>query len=413
MGPNRREWDFCSLHMQCIVVGVTGGIAAYKAVDLARQFILRGFDVKVVMTEHATHLVGPATFRAITGNPVSVSMFAEGGAPIQHISLARDADLVVVAPATANIIAKMANGLADDLLSTTLLATRAPVLVAPAMNLEMYRHTATRANLELLRGRGVHIVGPESGSLACGEEGEGRMMEPARIVDASLEILGQTLRMTGRKVLVTAGGTREPVDPVRYIGNRSSGKMGYALAEAARRMGAQVTLVSGPVSIDPPRGVELIRVETAGDMWREVLGKQKDCDVVVMAAAVADFTPASSRDEKIKKKGREGLTLELEPTKDILGDLGKNKRPGQVLVGFAAETEGLLENAGRKLREKGADLMVANDVSIPGSGFDSENNKAALVFPDGRVIELDMMPKTELAVRIWDIVAALLEVDAE
>jgi len=395
--------------MQCIVVGVTGGIAAYKAVDLSRQFILHGFDVKVVMTEHATHLVGPATFRAITGNPVSVSIFAEGGAPMQHISLARDADLVVVAPATANIVAKMANGLADDLLSTTLLATRAPILVAPAMNLEMYGHAATRENLEILRSRGVHIVGPESGSLACGEEGEGRMTEPARIVDAALEILGHTANMTGRKVLVTAGGTREPIDPVRYIGNRSSGKMGYALAMSAKRMGARVTLISGPVSIEPPRGVEVIDVETAGDMWREVVEKQKECDVVVMAAAVADFTPASLSEEKIKKEGREGLRLELVPTLDILGELGKNKKSGQIIIGFAAETEGLLENAGRKLREKGADLMVANDVSIPGSGFDSDNNQVVLVFPDGRVVELDIMPKIELAARIWEIVIALLE----
>jgi len=365
------------------------------------------------MTEHATKLIGPATFRAITGNPVSVSMFAEGGAPMQHITLAREADLVVVAPATANIIAKMANGLADDLLSTTLLATRAPILVAPAMNLEMYRHTATRANLEHLRGRGVRIVGPESGSLACGEEGEGRMTEPARIVDTALDMLGQAARLTGRKVLVTAGGTREPIDPVRYIGNRSSGKMGFALAAAARRMGARVTLISGPVSLEPPRGVQVVEVETAGEMWREVAKEQKDCDVVVMAAAVADFAPISLSEEKIKKEGCDGLTLELIPTLDILGELGKSKKQGQIIIGFAAETGGLLENAGKKLRDKGADLMVANDVSIPGSGFDSDNNKATLVFPDGRVVELDMMPKTELASRIWEIVAALLEADDE
>ncbi|MBN2027792.1 MAG: bifunctional phosphopantothenoylcysteine decarboxylase/phosphopantothenate--cysteine ligase CoaBC [Actinobacteria bacterium] len=395
--------------MQCIVIGVSGGIAAYKAVELSRQFILHGFDVKVIMTEHATHLVGPATFRAITGNNVSVSMFAEGSAPMQHISLARDADLVVVAPATANIIAKMAHGLADDLLSTTLLATRAPILIAPAMNLDMYRHTATRANLEILRGRGVNVVGPESGSLACGEEGEGRMTEPARILDAALEILGHDTRLSGRKVLVTAGGTREPIDPVRYIGNRSSGKMGYALAVAARHAGARVTLISGPVSVEPPGGIELIEVETAADMRREVMEKSKDCDVVVMAAAVADFTPVSLSEEKIKKEGREGLTLELVPTSDILGELGKDRRRGQIVVGFAAETEGLLENAAKKLREKGADLMVANDVSIPGSGFDSDNNKAALVFADGRVLELDMMPKGELAAKVWDMVVALLE----
>ena len=281
--------------MNIIILGVTGGIAAYKAVDVARQFILLGFEVKVIMTEHATRLVGPATFRAITGNPVAIDNFADTGAPIQHISLAREADLVVVAPATANVLAKMAHGLADDLLSTTLLATRSPLLVAPAMNLEMWRHPATRSNLEKLRERGVFVVGPESGSLACGEEGEGRMSEPARVVDTALEILGMGGSLAGRRVLVTAGGTREPIDPVRYIGNRSSGRMGYALAATAKRMGADVDLVSGPTSLEDPGGVETIRVETAAEMWEEVKAIAPACDVVVMAAAVADFTREGER----------------------------------------------------------------------------------------------------------------------
>ena len=394
--------------MNRIVIGVTGGIAAYKAVDLARQFTASGFDVKVIMTEHATRMVGPATFRAITGNAVARSMFAEGGAPMQHITLAREADLVVVAPATANIVAKMAHGLADDLLSTTLLATRAPILVAPAMNLEMYRHPATRANLEELRRRGVHVVGPESGFLACGEEGEGRMSEPSRIMEAALEILGTTGRLVGIRVLVTAGGTREPIDPVRYIGNRSSGKMGNALAVTAKRMGAHVTLVSAPTDLDEPQGVEVVAVETAEEMWKEVMARAPHCSVVVMAAAVADFTPLEKSGEKIKKEGREGLALELLPTRDILAALGKDKKKGQVLVGFAAETGGLVERARNKLREKGADLLVANDVTAPGSGFDAENNQAVLLFADGRLLELDLMPKLELAVRIWDEVIALL-----
>lgn len=395
--------------MNTIVLGVTGGIAAYKAVDVARQFILLGFNVKVLMTEHATRLVGPATFRAITGNTVAVELFADTGDPIQHITLAREADLVVVAPATANVLAKMAHGMADDLLSTTLLATRSPLLVAPAMNLDMWRHPATRANMDRLRERGVHIVGPESGALACGEEGEGRMSEPARIVEAAMEILGMTGSLAGRRVLVTAGGTREPIDPVRYIGNRSSGKMGYALAAAAKRMGAAVTLISGPTGLEVPRGVEAIRVEKAAEMRREVTALAPRSDVVVMAAAVADFTPAEMKADKIKKGGRGGLTLELEPTPDILEYLGRERVPGQVLVGFAAETGELLERAGRKLRDKGVDLIVANDVSARGSGFDSDFNKAALLFADGRVLELDLMPKDELAVRIWQAVIEFLQ----
>ncbi len=395
--------------MNCIVVGVTGGIAAYKAVELARQFVLHACDVKVIMTENAARFVGPATFRAITGNPVSTSMFAEASAAMQHITLAREADLVVVAPATANVIAKMANGLADDLLSTTLLATRAPVMVAPAMNLEMYRHAATRANLDLLKSRGVYMVGPESGSLACGEEGEGRMAEPGLILEKALEILGCRARLGGRRVLVTAGSTREPIDPVRYITNRSSGKMGYALAATAAHMGAQVTLVSGPTSLEPPRGLEVIAVETAEEIWREVMAREEECDVVVMAAAVADFTPPTRKAEKIKKDKRNGLTLELVPTRDILRELGEKKREGQVLVGFAAETGKLVERAREKLRAKGADIIVANDVTTCGSGFASDNNKAVLVYGDGKVVELDLMPKLELAVYIWDAVVALME----
>jgi len=395
--------------MYTIVIGVTGGIAAYKAVEVARRFSLLDFEVKVVMTEHATRLVGAATFRAVSGNRVATALFAEDEAPIQHIALAREADLLVVAPATANIIAKMAHGLADDLLSTTLLATRAPVLIAPAMNRQMWAHAAMRSNLEVLRRRGVEIVGPESGSLACGEEGEGRMADPDDIVASALNILGVSGSLAGRRVLVTAGGTREPIDPVRFVGNRSSGKMGYALATAARRMGAEVVLVSGPVNIEVPRGVDLVEVETAEEMGREVLARAPSCSVVVMAAAVADFTPAEVRGKKIKKGDRGALRVELERTRDILKELGASKGAGQVLVGFAAETEELTQSARAKLEDKGVDLMVANDVSVPGSGFDSDYNQAVLLFRDGRSTHLDLMPKTELATRIWDEILGLLQ----
>ncbi|MGQ9475808.1 MAG: bifunctional phosphopantothenoylcysteine decarboxylase/phosphopantothenate--cysteine ligase CoaBC [Actinomycetota bacterium] len=395
--------------MACIVFGVTGGIAAYKAVEVVRRLAERGIDVRVVMTEHATRLVGPDTFRAVSGNPVATRLFNAPGPPMEHISLARAADLVVVAPATANILAKMAHGLADDLLSTTLLATRAPVLVAPAMNREMYRHPATQENLRTLRERGVHVVGPESGSLACGEEGEGRMAEPARIVEAALRIIGSEGNLDGHRVLVTAGGTREPLDPVRFISNRSSGKMGYALAETAREMGAEVILVSGPTHLQAPRGVEMVMVETAEEMCREVLSRSDRCSVVVMAAAVADFTPARKSGEKIKREGRVGLTVELVPTPDILAELCRKRRTGQVLVGFAAETGDILEKARKKLVDKGVDLLVANDVSSPESGFDSDLNRAVILFRDGREVELDLMPKRELAQRIWSAVVGLLQ----
>lgn len=395
--------------MACIVVGVTGGIAAYKAIEVVRQLNLLGFNVKVVMTKHATQLVGPATFRAISGNPVALSLFEEGSGPMQHISLSHEADLVLVVPATANILAKMAHGLADDLLSTALLATRAPILVAPAMNDHMWRHPATQENIRTLRERGIQVIGPACGYLACGGTGEGRMVETLEIVDAALAILGLERRLEGVNVLVTAGGTREPLDPVRFLGNRSSGKMGYALAEAAKSMGADVTLVSGPTALETPRGVQLVMVETAQEMEREVSTLAPACSVVVMAAAVADFSPALASGEKIKKLGKDILTIELKRTPDILRGLGENKRPGQILVGFAAETEGLREHARKKLEEKNLDLIVANDVSSRGSGFESDYNQAVLLFRDGREVKLSLMPKRDLASLVWLEVSKLLE----
>ncbi len=396
--------------MNNILLGVTGGIAAYKAVDLARRLTLLGFRVKVVMSENATRLVGPATFRAVTSNPVALSLFADGGAPMEHIDLAREADVVVVAPATANIIAKMAHGLADDLLSTTLLATRAPVVLAPAMNREMWSHPATVSNLETLRERGVRVVGPESGSLACGEEGPGRMSEPETIVEEVLAALGTNSLLAGVPVLVTAGGTREAIDPVRFIGNRSSGKMGYAMAAVAARMGARVQLVSGPSALECPGGVERVTVETAEEMREEVVERAPACRAVVMAAAVADFMPVKAHGEKIKRGSAEKLVLELVRTPDILAELSGIKPQGQVLVGFAAETGELLQRARAKMREKKVDMLVANDVTHPGSGFDSDYNRAVLLFADGREVELDLMPKAELAAVIWREVSALLDI---
>lgn len=399
--------------MACVVLGVTGGIAAYKSVEVARGLVKRGIEVKTVMTEHARSLVGPATFRAVTGNPVATALFEEAGAPIRHISLAREADLFIVAPATANTIAKMAHGLADDLLSTTLLAARSPIIVAPAMNVDMYRHPATQENLRLLRERGVMVVGPAEGPLACGEEGEGRMAEPEDIVRAALEVLGRAEVLRGRKVLVTAGGTREPLDPVRFITNRSTGKMGYALAETAKEMGAEVVLISAPTHLEPPPGVEVVNVTTAEDMYGEVMARAPLADAVVMAAAVADFTPAKFSGQKIKKEGKDTLTLELRRTRDILEELGKRKGRGQVLVGFAAETSGLREKGRDKLRSKNLDMLVANDVSSRHTGFASDYNRALLLFENGEEKETDVMPKRDLAALIWKEVSRLLEQAAE
>ena len=395
--------------MGCIVLGVTGGIAAYKAVDVARQLTVQGFSVKVIMTESATHLVGADTFRAITANPVALRLFEEGRGSIQHISLAREADLVIIAPATANILAKMAHGIADDLLSTTLLAVRSPVMVVPAMNTYMYEHPATQANLRKLEERGVHILGPAGGSLACGEEGRGRMVEPSEIVEAALEILGLSSALAGKKVLITAAGTREYIDPVRYISNRSSGKMGYALAEVAHLMGADVILVSGPTYLEAPQVRELVRVTTAAEMRDAVMDRVSGCAAVVMAAAVADFAPREMSEQKVKKGGKDGMTLDLEPTVDILKELVKSTGKDRITVGFAAETGDLRIKARAKLDEKKVDLLVANDVSREDSGFDSDYNRAILLFKDGKETELDLMPKRELARHIWDAVLALMD----
>lgn len=394
-----------------IVLGVSGGIAAYKAIEICRRLVDAGAHVMPVLTGGATRFVGPLTFSALASEPARTSLF-EGPEPIPHTRLGQTCDLVIVAPATARVIGHYAAGISNDLLTATLLATRAPVLLAPAMHTEMWEHAAVQDNLSVLRRRGVHIVDPESGRLAGGDIGAGRLADPARIVEAAARILaGPPRDLSGRRVLVTAGGTREPIDPVRFIGNRSSGKMGYAVAEAAARRGALVVLVttaSGPA----PAGVaEVVRVETAAEMADAVLDRFADLDVVVMAAAVADFRPKASAPEKIKKSSGPPEII-LEPTVDILAELG-GKKTTQYLVGFAAETERLVEHAAAKMAAKRVDLMVANDVTAPGSGFEVDTNQAVLIGPDGTADQLVQMPKIELADAIWDRVAPKLQAQEE
>ncbi|MEW6425998.1 MAG: bifunctional phosphopantothenoylcysteine decarboxylase/phosphopantothenate--cysteine ligase CoaBC [Bacillota bacterium] len=393
-----------------ITLGVTGSIAAYKAAELASLLAKAGADVHVVMTAGAQKFVAPATFAALTGNPVHTDMFAgaagAGGSPFPHIELAK-AHLLVVAPATANILAKAARGVADDLLSTAILAARGPVLFCPAMNVHMYRNPATRANIAVLREYGYCVLEPGAGRLACGEEGEGRLPEPAEIVAEIARLLGGPAKdLQGLSVLVTAGGTREPLDPVRFISNRSSGKMGYALARAAAARGADVTLVSAPTALPVPAGVRVVPAETAQQMFAAVLEHFPQADLVLKAAAVADYRPARPAEQKIKKEG-ETLVLELTRNPDILLELGRCKKPGQVLVGFAAETENLLANARRKLAEKNVDLLVANDVTRPGAGFGADTNIVKLIYRDGKVVDLPLLEKTVLADRILDAALAL------
>ncbi|MDR3564858.1 MAG: bifunctional phosphopantothenoylcysteine decarboxylase/phosphopantothenate--cysteine ligase CoaBC [Negativicutes bacterium] len=394
-----------------IVLGVTGGIAAYKAVEVVSRLKRAGAAVHVIMTRAATHFVTPLTFREMSGNPVIVEMWDEPKQwNVEHIALATLADLFLIAPATANIIGKIAGGIADDALSTTVMATKAPVVLAPAMNSNMYLNPVVQQNIAKLAGLGYHIIPPAEGMLACGIEGPGRLPEPSAIVDIVSALLAVALDMTGRKILVTAGGTREPLDPVRFLGNRSSGKMGYALARAAAARGAQVVLVSGPTGLPQPAGVSLRKVETAAEMRQAVLAEFGDCDIVIKAAAVADYRPMEICEHKIKKQN-ETLTLVLERTPDILAELGRLKSR-QLLVGFAAETRELLAAAKEKLTRKNLDLIVANDVTQPGAGFNADTNIVKLLYRDGRVEELPQMTKEVLAGIILDkIMGAMIKND--
>jgi len=393
-----------------VTVGVSGGIAAYKAAELVRELQRRAIDVHVVMTESASRFVQPLTFSALTGHKVITSLWDDSsaesasGSSIEHIDAAQSTDALVVAPATANILARFAHGIGDDFLTTLYLATTAPVLVAPAMNVNMWNHPATQANLDLLRLRGVRIVEPGIGDLACGMVGAGRMAEPLAIAEQVLAVLNRRHDLTGQIVLVTAGGTREALDPVRFIGNRSSGKMGYALAEAAQNRGAKVVLISGPSSLRPPAHCELVRVTSAEEMKRAVLDRMPEASIVIKAAAVADYRPAQVSGQKLKRTGP--LTLELEPTEDILAEVVRRRRPGQLLIGFAAETENQLDNARAKLERKGADAIVLNDVSGERTGIDADLNAATFLTPT-TAIELPEMTKRNLADRILDEILAL------
>ncbi|HKW74552.1 MAG TPA: bifunctional phosphopantothenoylcysteine decarboxylase/phosphopantothenate--cysteine ligase CoaBC [Terriglobales bacterium] len=394
-----------------VALGVSGGIAAYKAAELVRLLQDKGLRVQVVMTRAAQEFVRPLTFAALSGEKVITELFgppsetqsANIESAIEHIAVAQGIDALVVAPATADVIAKLAHGEANDFLTTLFLATTAPKVVAPAMNVNMWDNTATQANIEVLRARGVQVVSPDSGYLACGMVGAGRLAANDKIVEAVLAVLGAIPDLIGETVLVTAGGTREPIDPVRYVGNRSSGKMGYALAEAALRRGAKVILISGPTNLKPPSGAEFISVQTAREMHVAVLNQFGRATVIIKAAAVADFTVRNSSKQKIKREG--AITLELEPTPDILATVAAQKG-SRIVVGFAAETQDVLENARKKMLAKGVDAMVVNDVSQPGIGFDSERNHVSILTP-ADVEHVPEMTKWEVAHRVLDTVVKL------
>ncbi|HTW24843.1 MAG TPA: bifunctional phosphopantothenoylcysteine decarboxylase/phosphopantothenate--cysteine ligase CoaBC [Candidatus Baltobacteraceae bacterium] len=390
-----------------IALGVTGGVAAYKAAELVRRLQQEHLDVQVVMTRAAQEFITPLTFAALTGQKVITDMFAAGDAApanvesaIEHIAVAQRIDLLLVAPATADILAQFAHGIAGDFLGTLYLATKAPVVVAPAMNVNMWDHPATQENLATLRARGVHVVDPGEGYLACGMTGAGRLASTEAIVEKVRAVLGLRRDLEGRTVLVTAGPTREDIDPVRFLTNRSSGKMGYALAEAAIRRGARVILVSGPTDLTVPAGADWVPVRSSDEMHRAVRERAAEADIVIMAAAVADYRPAAPHTQKLKR-GEGSLTLQLEPTPDILAELGREKG-SRILVGFAAETTDLAANARAKLARKGADIIVANDVTQEGAGFDADTNIVTLFLRDAREIPLPKLPKFDVANRILD-----------
>jgi phosphopantothenoylcysteine decarboxylase / phosphopantothenate---cysteine ligase len=386
-----------------VVLGVAGGIAAYKAIEVCRRLVDAGAHVTPVLTTAATKFVGPLTFSALASEPAQLNLF-DGPDPIPHTRLGQQADVIVVAPATARVIAAYVAGLSDDLLTATLLATRAPVVVCPAMHTEMWEHPAVQDNLAVLRRRGVHIVEPEAGRLAGGDVGMGRLADPDTIV-AAIEHALTAPDLAGLRVLVTAGGTREPIDPVRFIGNRSSGKQGHAVADDAVQRGAKVTLVT-TTDRAVGAGVEVVRVDTAAEMADAVLSRADEVDVVVMAAAVADFRPVASQTDKIKKA--DGVPdVALEPTTDILAELGRRKRPGQIVVGFAAETSDVRANAQHKLTAKNVDLVVANDVGAPGVGFEHDTNRVLIIGIDGSALDVPLSDKRDIARAILDAVARL------
>ncbi|PLT46337.1 bifunctional phosphopantothenoylcysteine decarboxylase/phosphopantothenate--cysteine ligase CoaBC [Paenibacillus sp. FSL W8-1187] len=395
------------LRGKTILLGVTGGIAAYKAAALCSKLVQKGAEVHVIMTESAVRFIAPLTLQTLSRHPVHLDTFDEKDpAVVTHIDLADRADLILIAPATANSLAKLAAGLADDMLSTTLLAATAPIIAAPAMNVHMYEHPATVANMETLGRRGVRFLDPGTGQLACGYVAKGRLAEPEEIVLAVEKFFASRKLLAGKRLLVTAGGTVERFDPVRYLTNDSSGKMGFAIAEAARDMGAEVTVVAARTDVPAPGGVELVRVESAEQMLEAVLSRYAEADIVVKAAAVADYRPVERHASKLKKSAGT-LTLELEKTTDILAELGRRKS-GQFLVGFAAETERLAEHAMDKLRRKNCDLIVANDVTMEGAGFGGDTNAVQVFDRDGAALSLPVLSKRETAERLLGLVASRL-----
>ena len=386
---------------KAVIIGVTGSIAAYKAADLASRLVKLHAEVHVIMTHNATNFIHPITFETLTSQKCLTDTFDRNFQyEVEHVELAKKADLAIVAPASANILAKMAHGIADDMLSTTLLACTCPVLVSPAMNTRMYEHPATQENLRILSSRGVKIIEPASGRLACGDEGKGKLPDPADLVQQILLEIACEKDLAGKKILVTAGPTCEALDPVRYITNHSSGKMGYAIAEAAALRGAEVTLVSGPVSLDPPAGVKLVRFTSARDLFNAVTAVSDEQDIIIKAAAVADYRPLSVSDEKIHKADGD-LSISLERTEDTLQYLGDHKKEGQLLCGFAMETSDLEERARLKLKKKNLDMICANNVKVEGAGFGTDTNVVTMITADG-MEQLPLLSKHEVAMRILD-----------
>jgi len=392
---------------KCIVLGVTGGIAAYKACELLRLLQKRGMDVYVVMTKHATQFVAPLTFETLSGHPVAVDTFERPATwEVEHIALAKRADLFLIAPATANIIGKMACGIADDMLSTTVMATKAPVMIAPAMNTGMWENPATQQNIATLEKRGVLVVTPATGHLACGDSGAGKLEDVCVIAERAIAVLEKKKDLEGVRVMVTAGPTREALDPVRYISNRSSGRMGYAIARAAHDRGADVTLLTGPVSIEPPQGMKVVPFMTTQDLLDRALEHAQNQDVIIQSAAPADYRAKEISPIKIKKQGGADMVIELVENPDVAATLGQNKRADQTFVGFAAETNDVLEHAQGKLIKKNLDMIVANDVTAPGAGFDVNTNIVTLITKEG-MKSLPLMSKDDVADHILDAVLEL------
>ncbi|NLX82353.1 MAG: bifunctional phosphopantothenoylcysteine decarboxylase/phosphopantothenate--cysteine ligase CoaBC [Clostridiales bacterium] len=396
-----------SVAAKTVVLGITGGIAAYKACEIVSRLKKAGINVHVIMSRNACEFVQPLTLQTLSQNQVAVDTFkAPDAMEVEHISLAKKADMLLIAPATANIIAKLALGIADDMLTTTALATKAPLFIAPAMNTIMWQHPATQANLATLINRGAQTIGPEGGMLACGDVGAGRMSEPSDIVEACLNALHNKQDLHGQRVLVTAGATREALDPVRYLTNRSSGKMGYAIAKAAQARGAKVTLVSGSVALSAPPGVKLESIISTQDLYQAMMRLGPQQDIIIQAAAPADFTPLVVHDQKMKKQGEDGLTLALKQTQDVAAALGERKLPGQFFVGFAAETQDLHASARKKLQKKKLDLIALNDVSRKDAGFEVDTNALTLITASEEV-ELPLMSKQDAAHRLLDEVIRL------